>query len=143
TLHRRPGELTVQHRLLDPLVDGGPEALGDDAADDLVDELVALVALERLEHDMGVAEPAAAAGLLLVAAVRPRFLADRLQIRNARLVEIDLGAEAALDALDGDLDVHLAEAREELLGGLRVPADDEGRIFLGEPSERGCDLLLV
>ena len=66
-LDGRAGELAVQHRLLDALVDGGPEALRDDAADDLVHELVALVPLERLEHDVAVAELAAPAGLLLVA----------------------------------------------------------------------------
>ena len=49
SLDRRAGELAVQHRLLDALVDRGAEALRDDAADDLVDELVALMAVERLE----------------------------------------------------------------------------------------------
>ena len=70
TLNGRTGELAVLHRLLDPLVDSGPEALGDDAADDLVHELVALVTVERLEHDVTVAELAAAARLLLVAPLR-------------------------------------------------------------------------
>ena len=71
-LHRRAGELAVRHRLLDALVDRGPEALRDDAADDLVHELVADVPLERLEDDVAVAELAAAAGLLLVAGVGSR-----------------------------------------------------------------------
>ena len=39
-----PASSPCLHRLLDALVDGGPEALRDHAADDLVDELVALVA---------------------------------------------------------------------------------------------------
>ena len=72
-LHGRAGELAVLQRLLDPLVDRRPEALRDDAADDLVDELVADVAVDRLEHDVAVPELAAAAGLLLVAAVRARL----------------------------------------------------------------------
>ena len=72
-LHRRAGELAVVHRLLDALVDGRAEALRDDAADDLVDELVARPAVDRLDHDVAVAELAAAARLLLVAAVRARL----------------------------------------------------------------------
>src|SRR5207244_2009330 len=106
------GELAVGHRLLDPLVDGGTERLRDDPADDLVDELVADVVVERLDHDVAVAELAAAARLLLVAGVGPRLAADRLEVRHARLVQLDVDAEAALEPGDGDLDVHLAHARE-------------------------------
>ena len=77
-------EIARVHRLLDALVDRGPEALRDDAADDLVDELVALVRRQRLDLDVAVAELAAAAGLLLVAGVRARLPADRLEVRHAR-----------------------------------------------------------
>ena len=103
-----------------PLSTAGPEALRDDAADDLVDELVADVVVERLDHDVAVAELAAAAGLLLVAPLRARLALDRLDVRHARLVQLHLDAEAALRALDGDLDVDLAHPREQLLPGLRV-----------------------
>ena len=41
-LHARARELAVQHRLLHALVHGRPEALRDDAAHDVVDELVAV-----------------------------------------------------------------------------------------------------
>ena len=97
----------------------------------------------RLEHDRAVAELAAAAGLLLVARVRPRLLADRLEVRHARLVQLDLGAEAALDPLDGDLDVHLREPCEELLAGLLVAAEHERRVLLDQAAQRGDDLVLV
>src|SRR5213076_1717570 len=110
---------------------------------DLVDELVARVALERLEHDLAVAELAAAAGLLLVPALRARLAPDRLEVRDARRLEVDLDVEAALEPGDGDLDVHLREPREELLARLLVAPQLEGRILLGEsPKSRG-DLLLV
>ena len=49
-----------------------------------------------------------------------RLALDRLDVRHARLVQLHLDAEATLRALDGDLDVHLAHAGEELLPGLRV-----------------------
>ena len=88
-LYRRAGELAVLHRLAHSLVDGGTIALRDHAADDLVDELVAQLAVlrrQRLEHDRAVAELAAPAGLLLVAVPRTRLLADRLLVRHARRV---------------------------------------------------------
>jgi hypothetical protein len=78
-----------------------------------------------------VAELAAAAGLLLVTAVGARLLADRLQVGDAWLMEVDLGAETALDPLDCDLDVDLAQPREQLLTRLGVATDDQGRVLLG------------
>src|SRR5262249_25671306 len=99
--------LAVEHRLLDPLVHRGPEALRDDAADDLVLELVALVSGARLDDDLAVAKLPPAARLLLVPGPGARLLADRLQVGHARLVQLDLAAESALEPLDRDLDVHL------------------------------------
>src|SRR5262249_6572764 len=136
-LNGRAGELAVEHRLLDALVDRRTEALRNDAADDLVDELVALVAVERLEDDHAIARLAAAAGLLLVAALRARFLPDRLEVRHARLVQVDLDVEPVLQALDGDLDVHLREPAQQLLAGLRVAPHLDRRILLAEAAEAG------
>src|SRR6185312_10099097 len=97
------------------LVDRGPEALRDDAADDLVHELVALVAVERLELDHAVAELAPSARLLLVAALGTRLLPDRLQIRDAWLVQLDLDVEPALQPIDRNLDMDLREPHQQLL----------------------------
>src|SRR5438132_39234 len=94
-LHRRAGEVAVLQRLLNPLVDGGAKALGDDAPDDLVDELVTDVPLDRLDHDVTVAELTAAARLLLVAPVSTRLGLDRLHIRHARLMQLHLDAETS------------------------------------------------
>ena len=98
TLHvldRVAGEHAAGHRLDDALLDRGDEAAGDHAALDRVDELEALAVLVRLDLDLAVAELAAAAGLLLVAAVRLGRLADRLEVGDPRRVQLDLGAEAA------------------------------------------------
>src|SRR5262249_17182265 len=142
-LNGRAGALAVEHRLLDTLVDRRTEALRNDAADDLVDELVALVAVERLEDDYAIAELAAAAGLLLVAALRARFLPDRLEVRHARLGQVDLDVEPVLQAPDGGLAVHLREPAQQLLAGLRVAPHLDRRILLAETAEAGGHLLLV
>ncbi len=60
-----------------------------------------------------------------------------------RLVQVDVDAEAVPEPVDRDLDVHLAQAGEQLVAGLRVAAEHERRVLLGEPAERGRDLLLV
>src|SRR5262249_27904184 len=103
----------VLHRFTDSLVHRGAKALRDHAAHDLVDELVAELSLLRrqgLDPDRAVAELAAAAGLLLVAVPGGRLLADRLLVRDAGRVELDVDVEARLEPVDRDLDLHLREA---------------------------------
>src|SRR5581483_7081468 len=136
-------ELAVRHRLLDALVHCWPEALRDDAADDLVDELVADVALERLDHDPRVAELAAAPRLLLVAPLGARLRLDRLDVGHTRLVQLDLDAEPVLQPADRDLDVHLAHPRQQLLARLWIAPELERRILLVQAAERLRDLVLV
>ena len=92
-LDREAGDRAVGHRVLAALAHRGDEALGDDAALDLVDEVerVGRIALvERLDADVAVAELAAPAGLLLVAPVGGGRLADRLLVGDARRLEVDL-----------------------------------------------------
>src|SRR5207247_7692502 len=125
------------------LVDRGPEALRDDAADDLVDELVADVTLEWLDLDHAVAELAATAGLLLVSPLRACLALDRLDVRHARLVQLDLDAEAALQPADRDLDVHLTHPGEELLTCLRIAPQLQRWVLLVQTPERLRDLVLV
>ena len=61
---------------------------GIDAADDLVDELVAGALLERLEPDDRVAVLALAAGLADEAAVALGRAADRLAVGDLRLADV-------------------------------------------------------
>ena len=58
-------------------------------------------------------------------------------------MQLDVDAEAALGALERDLDVHLAHPGEDLLPGLLVAAEVERRILLGQPPDRRRHLLLV
>src|SRR5207248_9071193 len=96
-----------------------------------------------LERALAVAALPAAAGLLLVAALSPRLVADRLEVRHAWLVQVDLDVEAVLEPRYGALDVHLREPREELLARLLVAAQVERRVLLGEAAQRRGHLLLV
>ena len=143
-LHRRAGELAVRHRLLDALVDGGPEALRDDAADDLVDELVADAALDRLDHDVAVAELAAAARLLLVAARAraPRSGSSPGTARAAGAARRRRRSAACARSSATSTCIWLMPG-EDLLPGLLVAAQPQRRVLLGEPADRGRDLLLL
>ena len=140
--HRRARKLAARHGLLDPFVDRRPEALRNDAADDLVHELVALVARERLQHDLAVAELAPAAGLLLVAPLGARFLADRLQVRDPWLCSSTSTPKRRLSRSTA-ASTHLREAAEELLAGLVVAAERQRRVLLGQAPKGGAHLLLV
>ncbi len=117
--------------------------VGDHAALDLVDELEATALRQRLDLDVAVAELAAAAGLLLVAALRLGGALDRLLVGHARRLEGDLGAEAVLHAVHDHLDVHLREPGDDLLAGLRVAVEVDRRVLLLEAAHRGADLVLV
>ena len=69
---RVAGEIAARGRLDDAFFDGGDEVARNGAAEDLVGELEAAAARQRLHADLAVAELAVAAGLLLVAALALR-----------------------------------------------------------------------
>ena len=143
SLYRRACKLAVRHRLLNPLVDRGPVALRDRSPDDLVNELIPDAAVDRLDHDVAVAELAAAACLLAIAAVGAGPGTDRLEVGHARRVQLDVNGEAPLCTLERDLDVHLAHPGEDLLPGLLITTEAQRRVLLGEPADRRGDLLLL
>src|SRR5207248_5467978 len=93
---RVAGEDARLHRLLDAEVDGRDELLRNLAADDLVDELVALARLGRLDVDDDVSVLAAAARLADEPAAdlldRPR---DRLAVGDLRPPHVRVDPELA------------------------------------------------
>ena len=98
-LHVDDGEAehaAVLHRLVDALLDRGDELAGDRAADDLVDELEAGAALERLDPQERHAELAVPAGLLLVLALGLGLVGDGLAVRDLHVLGLDLDAELAV-----------------------------------------------
>ena len=92
--------------------------------------------LERLDLDVAVAELAATAGLLLVAAVRLGGPADRLLVGHARRLQVDLGAEPGLEPIDDHLDVDLREPGDDLLAGLRIAMQVDRRVLLLQAAQR-------
>ncbi len=130
--------------LLDALLDRRAVVLRDRAAEDLVHELETAALRERFDVDDADAELAASAGLFLVLAFDVLdLLLDRLEVGHLRRVQDRLDAELALHLRQRDLDVNLARARDEQLGGLRVAADAQDRIFLGQARQGRRDLLFV
>src|SRR5688500_2515738 len=76
--HRVPADHALQHRLDDALLDGSDELIGDRTAEDLVDELEPLAALERLDLDRADRVLPVAPGLLHVPPETLPGTADRL-----------------------------------------------------------------
>ncbi len=76
-------------------------------------------------------------------ALDPAGLAvDGLLVGDVRGPEAAVDADAAADALDGDLEVERAEARDDELARALVEVDREAGIFFGEAVEGGADLVL-
>src|SRR5205823_11360973 len=99
------------HRLLDAEVDRGDVFLGNLAADDLVDEVVAVAGIHRLEVDHGVAVLAAAAGLADETALDLLDrLADGLAVGDLGPADVGVDAELAREPVDDDLEMQLAHA---------------------------------
>src|SRR5690606_20015077 len=87
--HGEAGDDPALRRLLDALVDRGDELAGDDAADDRVDEVVALATPARAEPHVAVAELTAPARLFLVPAMALGGGPDRFTIGDPRLLHGD------------------------------------------------------
>src|SRR5690606_16333243 len=116
--------------LADALVDRRDELARHGAADDAVDEFVALAFRLRLDLEPHVAILAAAARLAHELALGLDRTADRLAVGDLRLAYVRLDLELALHAIDDDLEVQLAHAGDDRLPRFLVRADAERRVFL-------------
>ena len=131
-------------RFLDTGVDRGDVLLGDDAARDLVDELIAAAGAGGLEVDHDVAVLAATAGLADVALLDlDGGIADRLAVGDLGLADVGVDLELPQHAVDDHLEVQLAHAGDDRLTGLLVGVLLEGGVFLGELLEGVAQLVLV
>ena len=93
------------------------------AAGDLLLELEAGRARQRLDLEHHVAELAVAAGLLLVPAAHGDRLADGLAIADGRRLRHDRHAEAVGEPLGGDAQMHLALAPDHHFVAFRIVHD--------------------
>ena len=141
---RRAGEDALFQRFLEALVAGRDVFPGDDAADDLIDELV-LTLFERLDETGHASVLAGTTGLFLVDVVELGPLGNGLAVGHLRRADFDLGLVLAFHPLDVHFEMQLAHAGDDGLVRLVVDEGLEGGVLLGEPVERlgHVDLRLV
>ena len=146
------GDREVDHRkaerpalqvVLGAVLDRRDVLPGHRAADDLVDELEALAARQRLDLHLHVAELAVAAGLALETRVLLRAFADGLLVGGLGLRHLDRDVEFALQALGGDLQVDLALAPEQHLVGVRVVLHRDRAVLLDQLGDAAGQLDVV
>ena len=140
---RVAGEHALLHGVAQALFDGREEVFRHAAAKDFFfkDHVIGLVL--RLKADPDVAELAAAAGLLLVAAVGLDLALDLLTVSDAGGLELGLDAEAALELGAQDVDLNVAGAGDDHLVGLGVVDEREGDVLLVQAGEAGSDLVVL
>src|SRR5438034_332446 len=131
------------HAVADALLGGRDVVARHRAAEDVVHELEAAPARQRLDPEPDVAVLAAAARLLLVLALPLGAPLDRLLVRDARREQVHVHVVLALHALHDHLDVEAAHARDEELLRLGVVMVVDGRVLLGDARQRLRDLGLV
>ena len=134
---------TVGAGLPQALLHRREEVLGHAAAEDLLGEDHVVLLRLGFKPDPHVAELAAAAGLLLVAALLLDSLADLLPIGHPHGLQIRLHIEAALQLADQHIHLHVAGAVEHHLVGLGVVGDGEGGILLVHTGQALGDLVLL
>ena len=100
----RPARETVDHALFDR----ADIVARYRTADDFLVELKTRAARHRLDLQHHVAELAVAAGLLFMPAALGDRFADGLQITDRRRLRFDVDAEAVLQPLERDAQMHLA-----------------------------------
>src|SRR6266487_413749 len=142
--HGIAGQHAVLQRLFHTLLDGADVFLGNRAANDVVLEHEARPGLPWLEVDDDVAVLAAPTRLAdeLAFDVLDAF-ADRFAVGHLRAAHVGVDLELPPHALDDDLEVQLAHAADDRLGGLGIGVHAERRIFLGQLREGDAQLVLV
>src|ERR671910_1027632 len=130
-------------RILDALIHARDVLPRDDAADDLVVELVA-----RLVVVLGVDDRVAVLATATRLPHEPALdtlhaLADGLAVSDLRTADVRVYPELAQEPVDDDLQMQLAHACYDGLPCLLVAAHGERRVLFGEPLERHGELLLV
>ena len=92
----------------------------DGAAEDIVDELHALAALDRLHLDAANAELAVPTGLLFVLAFHVGFAANGFAVRDFGRLQSEINVIALVELGDDHFNMLLAGAGQEKFLGLRV-----------------------
>ena len=133
---------TVLHGLADALFNCRPEVLRNRTAEDALCEDEILIHA-GLEVHLDVTILAMTARLLLVLAFNRYLFADLLAVRHDGLGQIDLNAELVLELGADDIQMDIAHARDQHLLGLGVVLGGEGRVFVAQTSQTGCELFFV
>ena len=141
--HGVTGQDAGLHGALDTGVHGGDIFLGDGAADDLVDELIALAGLVGLQTDLDVTILALTAGLTGILGVLLDLLLDGLLVGDLRCAHVGLDLVLTQQTVDDDLQVQLAHAGDDGLTRLFVGVGLEGGVLLGQLHQGDAHLLLT
>ena len=138
-LHVHHGEASEHASLegiIDTLVNSGDVFLGNNAAGDAVDELIAVAGV-GFNLDNNVTVLTATTRLLGVLEVRLGRLGDGFAVGNLGLAHVGVHVEFAGKAVNDDFQVQFAHTSDQGLVGFIVALHAEGRIFLGQLVQSG------
>jgi hypothetical protein len=133
----------MRQHLAHALFHGRDELPGDGAALDLVDELEAAAARQRLDAQEHLAELAGAAGLLLVAVVAFGRRRDGLAVGDARRTRVDLELVGLAQPLQQHAQVQFAQAVDDGLVGAGHVLHLQARVLVDQLGQDLPHALLV
>ena len=120
---------TGLHRALDTGVDRGNVFLRDGAADNGIDELIALAGLVRLELDLDVTVLALTAGLTGILHIDVCLALHGLLVSDLRCADIGLHLELAQQTVNDDLQMQFAHAGDDCLPRLLIGLNPLGTVL--------------
>jgi hypothetical protein len=134
--HGKAGQVAFDQCVAHALFDRRDELARNCPADDLVLELEAAAARERLYLEPAVAVLAATARLALVLALGLGAALDGFLVRHFGRLKFNLYIKLPFELLDRDLDMHLSCARQYNVVGLRIAMGFECAVLLDQMLQR-------
>ena len=141
--HRETGEIAARGGFADAAFDGGNPVVRNRAAENVVNELNALVAFGGLELDAAHTELAVPAGLFLVLAFGVCLAADGFTIGNLWRLEREIDVVALLKLGHNNLNVLLAVSGEQEFLGLRIAGETQCRVFFHHFVNGDADFIFI
>ena len=141
--HGKSREVAARGGIANALLDRRNPVFGDRPAENIVDELDALAALDRLHLDAAHAELAVAARLFFVLAFGVSLAANRFAVGNLGRLQREIDIVALLKLGNDDLDVLLAGAGKQEFFRLRVARKTQRAVFFENFVNGHADLVFV
>ncbi len=141
--HRESRKIPARSRVTDTPFHRRNPVLRDGASEDIVHELDAFAALDRLHFDAAHTELSVPAGLFLMLAFGVGFPADGFAVRHFGRLQREIDVVALVELGHDDFDVLLAGTGEEKFLGLRIARKAQRGVLFQDFVDGDADFVFI